>query len=333
ATFRTNYALFNSDQKYAFDTIVDKLQSTDLSNDTSLANSENAIVFFLHGPAGTGKTFVYNTLSNYLRSQRKIGLCVASSGIASLLLSGCRTSHFRLKIPIKVNETSSCYNPKNSELAELLRKTDLIIWNEVPMQNKQCFEAVDRTFKDIRSNNTLFGGLPVLLGDDFAQIPPVLMQNARIPLPQYISQTYSLNKLIYKMYPVQMLNEVLNNPSSLCNSAILTSRNDTVDAINLKVLDMMPGEAVTLISADKADYSDEESANNELYRVSNEYPQTLNLDNFSPAKLTLKVGCIVMLLRNLNPQKGFFAVVRSNMSNEEQIEFILRIKLTTLDDD
>ena len=80
-----------------------------------------------------------------------------------------------------------------------------------------------------------------------------LMQNARIPLPQYISQTYSLDELIYRVYLAQMLNEALYNPSSLCNSAILTSRNDTVDVINQKLLDMMSGEAVTLISADKAD--------------------------------------------------------------------------------
>ena len=112
----------------------------------------------------------------------------------------------------------------------------------------------------------------------------------------------------------------------------------------------MPGEAVTLISADKADYSDEENTNNELYRVSNEYLQTLNPGNFPPAKLVLKVGCIVMLLRNLNPQKGLcngtrlmikeigryilkVAVVKNSRPNEEQIELIPRIKLTTLEDD
>ena len=43
--------------------------------------------FLLHGPGGTGKTYVYNTLCHYLRGQGKIVLCVASSGIASLCVS------------------------------------------------------------------------------------------------------------------------------------------------------------------------------------------------------------------------------------------------------
>ncbi|KAL6520988.1 hypothetical protein OROGR_017557 [Orobanche gracilis] len=49
--------------------------------------------FFLYGYGGTGKTFVWNTLSAALRSQGKIVLNAASSGIASLLLPGERR-HF-----------------------------------------------------------------------------------------------------------------------------------------------------------------------------------------------------------------------------------------------
>ncbi|SAM09603.1 hypothetical protein [Absidia glauca] len=256
AAYSSKYALFNLDQKHAFDRIVEKLQSHESASDVNPTHSENGICFFLHGPAGTGKTFVYNTLCNYWRSKRKIVLCVASSGIASLLLSGGTTSHFRLKIPLKVNETSTCSITKNSKLAELLRMTTLLIWDEVPMQNKSCFETVDRTLRDIRSSNVLFGGLPVVLGGDFAQIPPVVkngnrssiveasikqsyiwghtevvqlkqnmrvrgtsvndlhfkewltsityntaLQNAKILLPQYISQTYSIDELISKVYP------------------------------------------------------------------------------------------------------------------------------------
>ena len=89
--YSSNYAMFNIEQKIAFDRIVQQVGSPSTENPSCL--------FFLHGPAGTGKTFVYNTLANYFRSQRKIVLCVASSGIASLLLTGGRTSTIDLKFP------------------------------------------------------------------------------------------------------------------------------------------------------------------------------------------------------------------------------------------
>ncbi|PIA30596.1 hypothetical protein AQUCO_05500127v1 [Aquilegia coerulea] len=40
-------------------------------------------IFFLNGPAGTGKTFVYNTITDSLRSQGHIVIMVSSSGVAS----------------------------------------------------------------------------------------------------------------------------------------------------------------------------------------------------------------------------------------------------------
>ena len=65
-------------------------------------------IFFLHGAGGTGKTFLYNTLCYHLRSQDKIVLCVASSGIDSLLLQGGCTAHSCFKIPIPFYESSVC---------------------------------------------------------------------------------------------------------------------------------------------------------------------------------------------------------------------------------
>lgn len=44
--------------------------------------------FFLYGHEGTGKTFIWKTLSSGIRSKGQIVLTVASSGIASLLLPG-----------------------------------------------------------------------------------------------------------------------------------------------------------------------------------------------------------------------------------------------------
>ncbi|GJZ48961.1 ATP-dependent DNA helicase PIF1-like protein [Tanacetum coccineum] len=61
-------------------------------------------VFFLYGYGGTGKTYVWRTLSAALCSKGEIILNVASSGITSLLLSGSRTAHSRLAVTINVNE-------------------------------------------------------------------------------------------------------------------------------------------------------------------------------------------------------------------------------------
>ena len=51
-----------------------------------------------------------------VRSQRHIALATASSGIAALLLTGGRTVHSRLKVPIPLNELSVCNISKQSPL-------------------------------------------------------------------------------------------------------------------------------------------------------------------------------------------------------------------------
>ena len=68
---------------------------------------------------------------------------------AALLLQNCRTAHSRLKIPLHVDETSTCNIPKNSRVAKLIIEAKVIIWDEAPMINKLTFEAVDRTLRDI----------------------------------------------------------------------------------------------------------------------------------------------------------------------------------------
>ncbi|CAH1445219.1 unnamed protein product [Lactuca virosa] len=106
-------------------------------------------VFFVYGYGGTGKTFLWKTISAAIRSEGNIVLNVASSGIASLLLPGGRTTHSRFIIPFELIEDSFCNINPDGELASLIRKTSLIIWDEAPMVHKHAFEALDRTLKDL----------------------------------------------------------------------------------------------------------------------------------------------------------------------------------------
>ncbi|XP_076912260.1 uncharacterized protein LOC143570510 [Bidens hawaiensis] len=99
-------------------------------------------VFFVYGYDGTGKTCLWKTLSTAIRSKGEIVLTVASSGIASLLLSGGRTAHSTFHIPINLNEDSTCYIDPGTDEAQLLEKTKLIIWDEAPMAHKHGFQAL-----------------------------------------------------------------------------------------------------------------------------------------------------------------------------------------------
>ncbi|XP_052114397.1 uncharacterized protein LOC127745578 [Arachis duranensis] len=70
--------------------------------------------FFVYGFGGTRKTFLSRLLSFCLRSEWRIILNVASSGIASLLLPNGRTAHSLFCIPIELNEEYVCSIKKES---------------------------------------------------------------------------------------------------------------------------------------------------------------------------------------------------------------------------
>ena len=166
--------LLNEDQNFAFNQIYDAVYNKVSKNQ----------IFFIDGPGGTGKTFLYSTLLANIRVNSDVALAVASSGIAALLLDKGRTAHSRFKIPIIVDETSTCSINKNSDLAKLIQTSKLIIWDEAPMMNKHCFEAVDRTFRDIMNNNEVFGGKVFVFGGDFRQILPVIKHGSRADIVQ-----------------------------------------------------------------------------------------------------------------------------------------------------
>ena len=144
-------------------------------------NAGQGTIFFLNGPGGTGKTYVYRTLCHKLRAEGRIVLCVASSGIAALLLPGGRTAHSMFRIPIDTLDTDSlCNISKQDKRAELLRAVDLIIWDEALMQSRLTHEALDRTMRDLCDNeNQPFGGKTVIFGGDFYQTLPVVPRGSQ----------------------------------------------------------------------------------------------------------------------------------------------------------
>ncbi|XP_026377019.1 uncharacterized protein LOC113271382 [Papaver somniferum] len=137
-------------------------------------------MFFVYGSGGTGKTFLWTAILAKLRSQKRFVLEVASSGIASLLLPGGRTAHSRFKIPLTPDETSICNIAKNKDLAKLIQRAELIIWDEAPIMHRNALEAVDKTLKFLMDDSDkIFGGKTVLLGGDFRHVLPVIRGETR----------------------------------------------------------------------------------------------------------------------------------------------------------
>jgi predicted ATPase len=151
----------NDDQHNTYETILNAVTNKD------------GKLFFVYGNGGTGKTFVWTTLLSCLQGQGKIVLTIASSGITFLLLLGGRTAHPRFKIPIDLHDESTCNITQQMKVAQLVRKADLIIWDETPMMHCRAFEAVDRTLRDLmqlddaRVTEKIFGGKTMVLGGDF----------------------------------------------------------------------------------------------------------------------------------------------------------------------
>ena len=102
-----------------------------------------------------------------------------------MLLPGGRTAHSRFKIPYDLEEGVVCDIKRGSMLAELIKKTSLVIWDEALMTHRIAFETLDRTFRDILSVQTEepvnipFGGKVVVLGVDPRQILPVIENGSR----------------------------------------------------------------------------------------------------------------------------------------------------------
>ena len=101
-------------------------------------------MLFIHSAGGCGKTFVCNTIAAAVRAKGKVALCVASSGIAALLLDGGQTAHSHLGIPPEsLTDTTVARIRRNSDMHKVLMETSIIIWDEVPMQHKYAADAVD----------------------------------------------------------------------------------------------------------------------------------------------------------------------------------------------
>uniref|UniRef100_A0A453PUX9 ATP-dependent DNA helicase n=1 Tax=Aegilops tauschii subsp. strangulata TaxID=200361 RepID=A0A453PUX9_AEGTS len=86
----------NNEQRKAYDEIL------------ATVDRQRGGIFFVDGPGGTGKTFLYRALLATVRGQGKIAVATATSGVAASIMPGGRTAHSRFKIPLKIDNGAIC---------------------------------------------------------------------------------------------------------------------------------------------------------------------------------------------------------------------------------
>eukprot|EP00267_Zea_mays_P053373 XP_020406492.1 uncharacterized protein LOC109945102 [Zea mays] len=184
----------NEEQRAAYDKIM------------SAVDTDQGGLFFVGGPGGTGKTYLYRVLLATLRSQNKIAVATATSGVAASIMPGGRTAHSRFKIPLTIDDGVVCSFMKQSGTAELLRKASLIIWDEASMTKRQAVEALDNSMRDVMGRPGLpFGGKTIVFGGDFRQVLPVVRKGSRAQVVasslrmSYLWESMSHLKLVSNM--------------------------------------------------------------------------------------------------------------------------------------
>jgi predicted RND superfamily exporter protein len=88
--------IMNAEQRAGFDLIMNHVEK------------KVGQVFFVDGPGGTGKTYLYKALLEKVCSMNLIATATATSCIAASIMLGGRTAHSRFKIPIKLDNNTVC---------------------------------------------------------------------------------------------------------------------------------------------------------------------------------------------------------------------------------
>lgn len=264
---------------------------------------------YLTGAAGSGKTYVLNQYTKYLKDRGVPVAITASTGIAATHLGGM-TIHSWSGIGIKETLSDSDVDllVQKEHLFKRYEKTKVLVIDEVSMLHPEMFDALDRLARAMKMVDKPFGGMQIVLSGDFFQLPPVTKDgrsryidssnawksmNIRVCYleEQHRQQGGSLESILSEIrdgeisYSTQeIFEELLESRERRSGEPTrLYTHNADVDAINEKELEKLEGEL----------YSYEMDSRGKASLVTGLYKSIL-----APQYLNVKKGAIVMFVKN-----------------------------------
>ncbi len=272
---------------------------------------------FIQGQAGTGKSTFIRYLQNHSK-KRMIILC--PTAIAAINIGG-ETIHSMYNLPFSdFFIMKDLLNKKRSKLSMILKRTNILIIDEVSMVRPDMLDAIDMLSKQARDNpHEPFGGLQVILIGDLCQLPPIIKQNVYNIFEDIYGykNTYFFDSFaykegdftkielskVYRQEDPDLITNLINirqnkdiyNTIQYFNTAKFTDINDTKFALTIT-----PYNAI----ADSINHQKLSQIQN--YEMTYECQTSGSFDNIkdtpSPALLKLRIGALVIFNKNNNQQ-------------------------------
>ena len=281
---------------------------------------------FLTGPGGTGKSHLIGLLAERLPALGKTHAITALTGCAAILLgNGAKTFHSWAGIGLGKDPAEKLIATINkfSPVKKRWKKTEVLIIDEISMMTPELLELIDKIAKGVRGNTKPMGGIQMIFVGDFLQLPPVAKGGVvrfafESPVwHEIVKKTVHLKRIFRQKDPVfqTILDEARKGEVSAQSLSILKtridlewenepiqptllfSRNMDVDSINNAKLAELKGDP-QIYSVKTV--SNGEQAPLDLQRIVEKMDKDAN---YVP-ELTLKVGAQVMLIVNLDQEKG-----------------------------
>ncbi len=281
---------------------------------------------FLTGPGGTGKSFLIQTIMEEIpKLTGKTVAVTAMTGCAALLLGKyAKTLHGWAGIGLGRGTAQSLSQNirKIPPLAKRWRETNILIIDEVSMLTPLLLETLDEIAKILRRSQRPFGGMQIVFVGDFLQLPPITKEKVTrfafespvwtslvkrtIQLKQIFRQKdTTFQNILDEARMGSLSKDSLTILETRINQdykkekiqpTILFTRRVDVEEINTSHLDKLPGIAKTF----SAVTGPSKHPPSEILATS----EKMDKDGMYVPILTLKEGAQVMLVANLDMEKG-----------------------------
>lgn len=161
-------------------------------------------IVFLTGKAGTGKSTLLREFAKETSLRKAV---LAPTGLAALNAGG-QTIHSFFNFPLgPLNEDDIPVFSPGGTKRRLIENLQLLIIDEISMVRADQFDAIDRSLRLNRKTDRPFGGLPVLVVGDLAQLEPVVAGQAEAEmLSDRYESAFFFDAAVCRECPLRIVN-------------------------------------------------------------------------------------------------------------------------------